>query len=136
MAVSRRDPLRTFRPRWPERGGVDSERVVFTYDRPSDTLFVDFTGTARPAVSVPIDSDFAEVDIYLRVDPISEEVVGLQIEGVVAAVDRPTWLGDALVVANPAGPDTDGMGAVRGGTKIGKGEVVDALFDAFIPVAA
>lgn len=136
MAMSGRDPLRTFRPRWPERGGVDAERVVFAYDRPSDTLFVNFTGTARPAVSVPTDSDLAEVDVYLRVDPTSEEVVGIQIEGVVAAVDRPTWLGDALAVANPPGPDTGGMGAARGRTVIGKDGVLDALFDAFIPIAA
>lgn len=136
MAVNRHEPLRTFRPRWPERGTVAPERVVFTYDPPSDTLFVDFAGTARPAVSVPADAGLGEVDIYLRVDPVSEEVVGLQIEGILSAPDRPAWLQDALVVANWLGNDTDDLGVVRRGSTSGKGAVLDALFDAVIPVAA
>lgn len=139
MAVNHHEPLRTFRPRWPERETVDPERVGFTYDRPSDTLFVDFLGRPRPAVSVPENVGLGEVDVYLRVEPVSEEVVGLQIEGVLAATDRPAWLHDALVVANVAEADTDDAGVThRGanGTTIEKGTVLDAIFDAIVPVTA
>jgi len=136
VTVLRHEPLRTFRPRWPERETVDPERVGFTYDRPSDTLFVDFSGRPRPAVSVPADARFGTVDIYLRVDPASEEVVGLQIEGVLAAADRPAWLLDALALTDPTKSDLAGVDVIRRGTPIGRGAVLDALFDAVIPVAA
>lgn len=136
MAVNRHEPLRTFRPRWPDRGTVDPERVGFAYDRPSDTLFIDFSGRPRPAASVPADARFGMVDIYLRVDPVSEEVVGLQIEGVLAAADRPAWLLDALALADPTKSDLAGADVIHRGTTIGRGAVLDALFAAVIPVAA
>jgi hypothetical protein len=135
-AMNRHAPRRTFRPQWPGRETVDPERVALTYDRPSDTLFIHFSGRPQPAVSVPADARFGMVDIYLRVDSVSEEVVGLQIEGALAAADRPARLHDALVVAGPSETGANDGRVVHRGTVLEKGAVLDALLDAVIPVAA
>jgi len=68
--------LRTFHPRRPTT--IDPTRVVARYDAPSDTLLVHFTGTGRPGVSVPAD---VVGDALWRVDPETDEIVGLQLEG-------------------------------------------------------
>ena len=72
---------RVFHPRWPERDQIDLTRVAFTYWEDVDTLYVDFYGRALPAVSVPVDFGDIPEGIYLRVDAVTEEVYGLQMEG-------------------------------------------------------
>ena len=66
-------------PKWPELNSLPKGAMRFDDDRLSDTLFVNFYGEPRPASSEPIhvgDHDY----LYVRVDPLSSEVVGLQIE--------------------------------------------------------
>lgn len=68
--------LRQFRPkpfRWDE---VDPETMAISYDRRSDTLLVHLFGRGRPSVSVPI-----RRYLYAMVDPDSEEIIGIHIEG-------------------------------------------------------
>ncbi|MCC6313918.1 MAG: hypothetical protein IT337_07875 [Thermomicrobiales bacterium] len=74
------DPRRLHLPELHElpRGGLR-----FEYDRPSDTMYVDFYGKALPAVSVPVDRGDRDY-LYLRVDPETKRVVGLQIEAFLA----------------------------------------------------
>ena len=80
MAVTKRNPsVQTFTPRWPDITSLPVEQVRFTYDRPTDTLFVDFYGEARPAASVPLDRRDRDY-VYIRVDRETDAVVGLQIE--------------------------------------------------------
>jgi hypothetical protein len=80
MAVTNRHPdVQVFRPRWPDLVSLTPDRVRLTYDRPTDTLFVDFRGAAVPAASIPLDRGDRDY-LFLRVDPATEEVVGLQIE--------------------------------------------------------
>lgn len=79
------------------------DRVRFTYDRPTDTLFTDLFGEARPAASDPVelgDRDF----VFLRLDVETGDVVGLQIEGFLSyAVDQHPELVDALPEAEVVG---------------------------------
>ena len=43
MAVIKRNPdVQMFKPRWPDLASLPLDQVRLTYDRPSDTLFVDF----------------------------------------------------------------------------------------------
>jgi hypothetical protein len=80
MAVTNPHPdVQVFRPRWPDLVSLTPDRVRLTYDRPTDTLFVDFRGAAVPAASIPLDRGDRDY-LFLRVDPATEEVVGLQIE--------------------------------------------------------
>ncbi len=78
MTGSRRE-ARVFRPKLPEMDKSLIQQTRFTYDGPSDTLFMDFYGDSRPAVNVAVrdgDRDY----LYLRVDPDTEQVVGVQLE--------------------------------------------------------
>lgn len=75
---------RIFHPRWPHRDRIDIMQVAFTYWEDVDTLYVDFYGRAFPAVSVPVDFGKIPDGIYLRVDAVTEEVYGLQMEGFLA----------------------------------------------------
>lgn len=75
--------LRQFRPkpfRWDE---VDPETMVISYDRRSDTLLVHLFGRRRPSVSVPI-----RRYLYAMVDPGSEEIIGILIEGFLSQAVR------------------------------------------------
>ena len=72
---------RIFHPRWPKRDEIDLTRVALTYREDVDTLYVDFFGRALPAVSVPVDFGDIAHGIYLRVDAVTEDVSGLQMEG-------------------------------------------------------
>jgi hypothetical protein len=75
--------LRQFRPkplRWDE---VDPETMVISYDRRSDTLLVHLFGRRRPSVSVPI-----RRYLYAMVDPDSEEIIGIHIEGFLSQAVR------------------------------------------------
>jgi hypothetical protein len=91
---------RPFRPTWPALDRLPKRQIRFGYDRPTDTLFVDFYGRARPASSEPLgvgDRDY----LFLRVDPVTQEVVGLQIEDFLAyAVGRHPEFVAALEIAH------------------------------------
>ncbi len=132
MALRNDAPLRIFHPRWPAPRTIDAARVAFGYDRLSDTLFVDWYGIALPAVSVLAPEASDDLDVYLRVDPVSEEVVGLQIEGVAATAQRPAWLDDALSLVEPGDVDHSPAPPVAVDTH----RVVAALFDALGPRSA
>lgn len=56
-----------------------TERKHLSYDRLSDTLFLEFYDEPRPAISVPTadgDRDY----FYLRLDPKTGEILGVQLE--------------------------------------------------------
>lgn len=87
-------------PRWPEREDLPKGQVRFVYDRQSDTLFVHFYGEARPASSEPLDNLGDRDYAFLRVDPITDEVVGIQIETFLsyAILQHPDFV-EALTIA-------------------------------------
>ena len=63
------------------------ENVVIYYDRTSDTLLVHLFGRRRPSISVPI-----ERYLYAMVDPESEQIIGIHIEGFLGqAVKEHPW---------------------------------------------
>jgi hypothetical protein len=68
--------LRQFHPKPFHWDAVDPEKVVISYDRRSDTLLVHLFGRGRSSVSVHIDRY-----LYAMVDPESEEIIGVHIEG-------------------------------------------------------
>jgi hypothetical protein len=68
--------LRQFHPKPFRWDTVDPEKVVVSYDRRSDTLLVHLFGRSRDSISVPI-----ERYLYAMVDPDSEQIVGIHIEG-------------------------------------------------------
>lgn len=88
------------KPARPEPSSWSANQSRFTYDRPTDTLFVDLFADARPAASVPLergDRDF----LFLRVDPETGEIVGFQIEHFLSyAVIHHPELARALDVAS------------------------------------
>lgn len=91
-------------PKWPELADIFSKgKLTFTYDAASDTMFVDFYGPGRPAVSVEIergDHDY----VFQRVDLETQEVIGLQIEDFLAyAVYQDPYMLDALDFAELVG---------------------------------
>lgn len=90
-----------FHPKWPDPAVIDPERVAFDFWADVDTLFINFSGEARPAVGVPLDLDDGEIGYrYLLVDPMTEEVSGLQIEDFFTyAGRRHPYLLDALDLA-------------------------------------
>jgi hypothetical protein len=103
MAVA--SEARPFDPKWPEIESLPKGQVRFTYDGRLDTLFVNFYGKARPAASEPL--DVGERDyLFVRVDPLSQEVVGLQIEDFLSyAVGLyPGWV-EAIEIADLRGYD-------------------------------
>ncbi len=90
-------PLSAFR--FPSEDATD-DPLRASYDGPSDTMYLDFFGKGRPAASIPIehgDRDF----FYVRVDPSSSEIVGVQIEDFLAyAVEVEPWLLPILAFAD------------------------------------
>jgi hypothetical protein len=101
MAMTKRNVnSRAFKPTWPDPSSLSANQMWFTYDRPTDTLFVDFYGDARPAASVQLDRGDRDY-LFLRVDPETEAVVGLQIEHFLSyAVTQLPELARALDVAS------------------------------------
>lgn len=92
-----------FVPRWPDLEDLPKGKLRFVYDRLSDTLFVDFYGEARPASSEPLDEGDRDY-LFVRVDPHTDEVVGLQIETFRAyALKRHPYLVEALDIADLQG---------------------------------
>ncbi len=92
-------------PRLPDIATLPQGGLRFIYDEPTDTLSVDFFGRALPAVSVAVDRGDRD-SLYLRVDPETGRVVGLQIEAFLsyAAVQDPPLMA-ALTVAELRGVD-------------------------------
>ena len=78
MAVNE---IRTVNPKLPRLDQLDPGRFAFDYDRPSDTLYLYFEGQPPPAVSIVVSDEL----LYL-VDPVTERVVGLQIEAFLTRV--------------------------------------------------
>lgn len=79
------------RPDHAKLRALDLSRVVISYDRVSDTLMIHLYGRGRPAVSVPSPKPLARDFVFLRFDPESDELVGIQIEDFlrVYVVDHP-----------------------------------------------
>lgn len=71
MAIARR-PLE---PKVPAFDGLDLDAVRLDYHAAQDTLLITFSGTSRPAISKFVDDD----TIY-RLDPVTSEVVGIEVE--------------------------------------------------------
>ena len=95
------------KPTWPEPSSLATNEMRFTYDRPTETLFVDFHGEARPATSIPLDRGDRDY-LYLRVTPDTNTVVGFQIEHVLSyAIEQHPELADALDIAALVGIDRD-----------------------------
>ncbi len=90
-------------PKLPFTGSIDWRRATTLYDAVSDTLFIDFYGDSRPAVSVPFNTgpdDFT----YARIDVNSREVVGVQLEHYVSrTIHRHPVLALALGLAELVG---------------------------------
>lgn len=71
---------------WSARRPIDldavvDDRLVFDFDRDSDTLMVHLLGRGRPAVSIE-----AGDNAYVRLDRAADEIVGFQLEGFLHAV--------------------------------------------------
>jgi hypothetical protein len=110
VAVIKRDPnIQTFNLKWPNLTLLPVDQIRLTYDRPSDTLFVDFYGEARPAASVPLDRGNRDY-LYARVDPVTDAVVGLQIERFLSyAIRHHPELVDALDTSTLVGISRDDL---------------------------
>ena len=81
----------------------------FTYDRSPDTLFVDVHGEALPAASIPLDRGDRDY-LYLRIDPETDAVVGIQIEHFLSsAAHRHPELVGALELVNLVVIDREGL---------------------------
>lgn len=140
MAVDQQhEPLRTFHPRWPDRRAIDPGLLVFNYWHEIDTLMVDFTGQNPPAVSVPLDLGGERGYFFLRLDPVTEDVVGLQIEDFLAyAIQRHPYLLDMLDLATLHGITPAEIAGMRQSRvpKASKGAVVAALLAEVRPLGA
>jgi hypothetical protein len=97
-----------FEPVFPPVRDIDPRLLWIGYDGDADSLMVYFYGKPLPAVSVDVNPC-----VYLRVDPVSHAVVGLQIEGFLArAVREDPRL---LEFAGAAGLSDDEIEAIRRG---------------------
>ncbi len=90
--------LLRLRPKPFSPGAIDWRETIFHYDEESDTLMLSFYTPVRPAVTV----EFGETVAY-RVDPETQEVVGLQVDAFLTqyVYDHP----EALLVAEVAEVD-------------------------------
>lgn len=140
MAVDQQhEPLRTFHPRWPDHRAIEPGLLVFNYWHEIDTLMVDFTGQNPPAVSVPLDLGGERGYFFLRLDPVTEEVVGLQIEDFLDyAIDRHPYLLDALDLATLHGitPAEIARSRPKPARNASKEAVMAALFAELGPLGA
>lgn len=86
-------------------------RIAYSYDAPSDTMMVHFSGVPRAATSVLIDDPFDSV--YVRMDQERNEAVGLQIEGfTIDFVYRHPEMAETLLVADLRGITRDEAAAI------------------------
>lgn len=115
MAVTKQSTIiQSVRPRWPNVAELREGQVRFTYDRPTDTLFVDFFGGSPAAASIPLDRGDRDY-LYLRIDPQTDAVVGLQIEHFLSyAIARHPELLGALEVAGLVGIDREALHGMIG----------------------
>ncbi len=74
-------PTRALKPKYPRFADLDYEKFALDLDRLSDTLYWDFYVGSPSAVSYLV-SDH----ILLSVDPVTEEVVGLQLDAFLTSV--------------------------------------------------
>jgi len=95
---------REFRAKRPEH--IDPATIVARYDEISDTLMIHLNGLGQPGVSVPVSASE-----YFRVDPVSEEIVGFQLEDFLAATIYKG--GPYLTLAESAGIDAATLDRVR-----------------------
>ena len=65
------------KPKLPRLEDIDGAQIRLDYDKLSDSLWVSFVGGARPVVNVYSETDD---DLMYLVDPVTEEVVGLEFE--------------------------------------------------------
>ena len=75
MAVTRR----RLEPKVPALDSLDPTTIGVDYHAEQDTLFVHFSGSSTPAISKYVDDD----TIY-RLDPVTEAVVGVEVENFLA----------------------------------------------------
>jgi hypothetical protein len=97
---------RKFSPKAPPVERLESADLICTYDSVSDTFLFHLYGPGRPGVSLPT-SDFE----YLRLDPVTEEVIGFQVEDFLAhaVYADPTY----LELAELANIDPEQIAAIR-----------------------
>jgi len=78
-----------FKPKLPQLDALDPQDILVRYHRYTDELYVHFFGHALPAISVDVNEY-----LYLRVNPETQQVVGLQFEAFLARAVRsePRWL--------------------------------------------
>ena len=95
----------TFEPIMPSPESLVFDRMVIDYDRDADILLIHFNGP-RPAIMLDLDDH-----VSLGIDPVSHEVVGLQIEAyLLAAVFKQPRL---LDLARAAGIPDDEINSIR-----------------------
>ena len=71
--------IRSLEPKPLDLAHLDLSEATVSYDRRSDTLLIHLFGRNRDSVSVQRDRG-----LYLLVDPRSENIVGFQVEGLLA----------------------------------------------------
>lgn len=76
--------------------------VEFDYDRDSDILLIHFVPGPQPSTAIQIDDPVD--DVYVLLNRITDQVVGLQLDGFVAEfMSRHPDLADILAVAHLTG---------------------------------
>lgn len=105
MAVTE---MRTIHPKMPAYGDLDWRTFRLDYDRLSDTLYLDFYGEPRAAISYPVTDH-----VLYSVDPETEAVVGYQIDGFLAHVVYTTPV--FLDLAEQIGLSPDEVARIRAG---------------------
>ena len=89
MAMIRDTSIIPLVPMWP--GTIDPAEMFLNYDEEADRLTVAFGGAARPCTVDPVDGDAANY-LSLRLDPLTEDVVGVELESVALALrEHPRW---------------------------------------------
>lgn len=117
---------RAVQPKWPLIDHLPPRQIRFGYDRRTDTLFVDFYGRASPASGEPLDVGDRDY-LFLRVDPVTQAVVGHQIENFLAdAVEQHREFVAALRIAQPDDLDDAEAAELRRWARDRSGEPVDA----------
>ena len=85
-------------------------------------------GSPQAVDSVQHDADVGGIDVYLRVDPVTQEVVELQIEVVVVAAAGPAWSRRTEAIAKREADDAE----MASGDD-GRRTAIDAILDALGP---
>ena len=98
--------LMNLKPRMPHLETLDLAKMTPTYLEDVDTLYIHLYGEARPAVSVEV-----APNIFIRVDPVTSEVVGIQLECALSrlAAERP----ELITIARFAGASQRALNNAR-----------------------